>query len=61
MYEYGTLNPVKVILRNDRGKRENNGWDEPKWGICTYENVTSKPPAQILYTNKNNKILKTLK
>jgi hypothetical protein len=27
MYEYGTLKPAKVILR--RGKRENNGGDEP--------------------------------
>jgi hypothetical protein len=30
MYEYGTLKPAKVILR--RGKRENNGGDEPNWG-----------------------------
>jgi hypothetical protein len=28
MYEYGTLNPVEVILQKGREKRENNG-DEP--------------------------------
>jgi hypothetical protein len=27
MYEHGTLEPVEVILR--RGKRKNNGEDEP--------------------------------
>jgi hypothetical protein len=31
MYEYGTLNPVEVILRRGRRKRENNGGDEPNW------------------------------
>jgi hypothetical protein len=31
MYEYGTLKPVKVILRKRKGKRENNGLDEPNW------------------------------
>jgi hypothetical protein len=29
IYEYGTLKPVEVILRRGRGKRENNGSDEP--------------------------------
>jgi hypothetical protein len=33
MHEYGALKPVKVILRKGRKKRENNGGDEPKWGI----------------------------
>jgi hypothetical protein len=28
IYEYGTLKPVKVILRKVRGKRENNEEDE---------------------------------
>jgi hypothetical protein len=32
MYEYGTLNPVEVILRRGRCKRESNGGDEPNWG-----------------------------
>jgi hypothetical protein len=27
-----TLKPIKVILRRGRGKRENNGGDEPNWG-----------------------------
>jgi hypothetical protein len=30
MYEYVTLKPIEVILRRGRGKRENNGGDEPK-------------------------------
>jgi hypothetical protein len=29
MYENGTLKPVEVILRRRRGKRRNNGGDEP--------------------------------
>jgi hypothetical protein len=43
MYEYGTLKPVKVILRRGRGKK--NGGDEPNWGysMCVYRNVTTKP------------------
>jgi hypothetical protein len=32
MYEYGTLKPFKVILRRGKGKRENNGGDEPHRG-----------------------------
>jgi hypothetical protein len=31
-YEYGTLKPVKIILRRRKGKRENNGGNEPNWG-----------------------------
>jgi hypothetical protein len=31
MYKYGTLKPVKTILRRGREKRENNGGDEPNW------------------------------
>jgi hypothetical protein len=31
MYEYGTLKPTEVILRRERGKKENNGVDEPNW------------------------------
>jgi hypothetical protein len=27
------LKPLEVILRRRRGKRENNGRDEPNWGI----------------------------
>jgi hypothetical protein len=34
MYEYGTLKPVKVILRRRREKRENNGGGETKWAHC---------------------------
>jgi hypothetical protein len=33
MFEYGTLKPVKVILRRGRKKRENNGEDEPNQDI----------------------------
>jgi hypothetical protein len=29
MYEYGTSEPVQVILRRGRGKREKNGGNEP--------------------------------
>jgi hypothetical protein len=29
MYEYGRLKPVKVILRKERGQRENNEGDKP--------------------------------
>jgi hypothetical protein len=37
MYEYGTLKPVKVILRRSMGKKENRGRDEPNWGtLYTY-------------------------
>jgi hypothetical protein len=31
MYEQGTLKPVEAILRRGRGKRENNGGNEPSW------------------------------
>jgi hypothetical protein len=46
MYEYGTLKPIKVILRRERRKGENNGRGEPNWGTfiaCIYGNVTVKP------------------
>jgi hypothetical protein len=37
MYEYGTLKPVKVILRRGREKRENNGGNKPNLGtLYTY-------------------------
>jgi hypothetical protein len=29
MYEYRAVKPVEVILRAGRGKRKNNGEDEP--------------------------------
>jgi hypothetical protein len=32
MYEYGTLKFVEVILRRRKGKKENNGGDEPNQG-----------------------------
>jgi hypothetical protein len=32
MYEHGTLKPAEVILRG-MARRENNGGDEPNWGI----------------------------
>jgi hypothetical protein len=36
MYEYGTLKPVKVILKKGGQKRENNGGDEPNWVHCIH-------------------------
>jgi hypothetical protein len=37
MYEYGTLKPVKIILRKGRKKRENNGGNKQNWGtLSTY-------------------------
>jgi hypothetical protein len=33
MYEYGPLKLVEVILRRGKGKRENNGGNEPNRGI----------------------------
>jgi hypothetical protein len=32
MHEYGTLEPVEVILRRGRGKRESNEGDKPNQG-----------------------------
>jgi hypothetical protein len=54
MYEYGTLQPVEVILQRGRGKRENNVGDEPNWGtLCAYGNVTMKLPIQLFCPNKD--------
>jgi hypothetical protein len=45
MYEYGPLKPVGAILRGERGKRKNNGEDEPNRGtLHAYGNVTVRPP-----------------
>jgi hypothetical protein len=33
LYKYGTMKPVEVILRRGRGKRENNGENEPSPGM----------------------------
>jgi hypothetical protein len=37
VYEYGTLKPVKVILRRERGKREKNGGNESTLGTIHVE------------------------
>jgi hypothetical protein len=40
-YEYGTMKPVEVILRNVMEYIENDGGDEPNWDIicvCVYGN-----------------------
>jgi hypothetical protein len=50
MYEYGTLNPVKVILE---GRGRIMEWMNYIYNICIYGNVTAKPPVQLSYTNKN--------
>jgi hypothetical protein len=49
MHEYGTLKPVKAILR--RGNMENNGGDEPNRGIFyAYVEMSYKTPcATITY------------
>jgi hypothetical protein len=46
MYEYGTLNSVKVILRRGRGNRKNNGgMNQPRYNICIDGYVTTKLPV----------------
>jgi hypothetical protein len=41
MYEYGTMKPVKAILRRGWGRRNNNGGDEANLGtICVYMEVS---------------------
>jgi hypothetical protein len=42
MYDYGTLKPVKTILRRGRRrKRENNGEEEPNWVMLyTYMEIS---------------------
>jgi hypothetical protein len=32
MHEYGISKPVEIILRMERGKRENSRGNEPHWG-----------------------------
>jgi hypothetical protein len=32
-HKYGTLRNAKIFLTRVRGKRKNNGWDEPSLGI----------------------------
>jgi hypothetical protein len=55
IYEHGTLKPGEVILRKEKGKRDNNGVDESNQVIvCIYGNVTAKPPIELLYTNKSS-------
>jgi hypothetical protein len=51
-HEYGTLNPVKVILRREMGQ-ENNGEDDPNQ--CTtyeYMETSNKIPEIPPYTNR---------
>jgi hypothetical protein len=41
LYECGILELVEVILRREKGKKENNGGDELKEGtLYTYRNIT---------------------
>jgi hypothetical protein len=48
------LKPVEVILRWERGKRENNGRDELNWGTlyACIELSQLEPLVQLLHTNK---------
>jgi hypothetical protein len=50
-YEYGTLKPVKAILRRESGKRENDEGAEPNQG-ATYvymEIYNETPCTTIIY------------
>jgi hypothetical protein len=45
MYEHGTLKLVKVILRMERGKRDNNLGDKPNQGtLCAYMEMSPQKP-----------------
>jgi hypothetical protein len=50
IFEYGTLKPIKIILRRGRER------ERTKLGciVCIHGNVIMKPPVQ-LYTIKNLK------
>jgi hypothetical protein len=58
MYEYGTLKPVKVILRRGMARRENNGGDETNQGTLY---VYMKASQQNLCTTIITQLIKTLK
>jgi hypothetical protein len=45
MYEYGTLISVAAILRKGRGKRENNGGDEPYMHCIHIWQYHNEPPC----------------
>jgi hypothetical protein len=50
MYEYGILKHVKVILRREREKRENNGGDKPNWGtLYVYVGMSQRNPLYNYY------------
>jgi hypothetical protein len=56
MCEYGTLKPVKVILRMEMSKRRNNGGDEPNQAHCIHIwKCYNKTSVQLIYSNKNIK------
>jgi hypothetical protein len=47
MYEYGTLKPVKVILRRGRRNRENTRGDKPKRSaLYAYKKCHSENPCK---------------
>jgi hypothetical protein len=52
MCQYGILKPVEVILRRGRRKKQNNELN--RFIVYIYGNVSTKPPVQLLYTNKND-------
>jgi hypothetical protein len=51
MCKYGTLKPVKVILRKGRGTNKNGkkwkGQIKPQYIVHIYRNVTTKSPVLI--------------
>jgi hypothetical protein len=54
MYEYETFNFVKVILRRERGMKEDNGGDEPEQGtLHAHMEMLQCTPHAILHTNKH--------
>jgi hypothetical protein len=56
IYEYGTLNPIEVILTRRRGKKNKNGGTEPNRGtLYAYMKCRNEVPVKLLYTNKNVK------
>jgi hypothetical protein len=59
VYENGTIEPAKLVLRG-QGLRENNGGSESNQGtnVNTYVNVTVNLPVQLMYANKSVKELK---
>jgi hypothetical protein len=49
MHEYGTLKPVEVILRRGKEEEEDNGGDDPNWGMLyAYMEMSQPNPCTTL-------------